>query len=128
MHPVINISPQYEQLRPIPMDSFGPPQQQMYATAMPQPPHNYNPNFMPNDDLEIWDQIKSRVDVPYLSTQNDEINVASIAADLKRSVESEITQQPVSNGTDFHPTSSSDSKTNVEKMEADSTICDEVGR
>lgn len=86
MHPNTNISPQYEQLQPVPIgDSYGPPQHHPYASNMPHhPPHSYNPSFMASDDLEIWDQIKSRVDDPYLSTHNDEIDVARIAADLSK--------------------------------------------
>lgn len=84
---------------------------------------------MASDDLEIWDQIKSRVDTPYMSTRDDEIDVARIAADLKRSAEFELPQQPsASNGTDFHP-HTSESRSNVtstvERAEADSTFLDD---
>lgn len=85
------VSPQYEQLQPVPIE-YSPQASQQYASNVQQPHYNH-PGFMASDHLEMWDQIKSRVDDPYLATRDDttELDVARIAADLKAEFE---VQQP----------------------------------
>lgn len=120
-------TPQYEQLQPVPME---------YA------PHSGTSHlggaddfsqtlFTHADDLDVWDQIKSRVDGPFTHSRVDELDVARIAADLKRSAE-ESQATPPDYG--YHQLQGMfpgdqlvvESKKPVELAEADSTFCEEL--
>ncbi|CAD5215821.1 unnamed protein product [Bursaphelenchus xylophilus] len=114
-------TPQYEQLQPMPMDySQGGPTLGSY----PLRPFNHA------DDLDVWDQIKARVDGPFNHTRADELDVARIAADLKRSAEeSQLGELQVAGYhqmTHYSDQMVVESRKPVELAEADSTYCEDL--
>ncbi|CAD5211468.1 unnamed protein product [Bursaphelenchus okinawaensis] len=113
-------TPQYEQLQPVPMD----------YTLAGVPTETYHQRmFNHADDLDVWDQIKARVDGPFNHTRADELDVARIAADLKRSAEE--SQLGELHSTSYQMTHYTDqmvveSRKPVELAEADSTFCEDM--